>query len=157
MPIAKYEKTLQVPQQYIWSWLSDFAALEKLHPPGNLTEFSCEGSFVGAQRYARFNPALGISEKIIERLDVVCKPHVLAYSLVETNPLPMSDYVAVVNLKKISDNSTTVVWEGHYTLGAAPVEEMNDALCQFYSLFLDGINQAYQSELLPGESPYQIK
>ena len=155
MPIARYEKTLEVPQAYVWDWLADFAALEKLHPPGNLTEFSCEGSFLGARRYARFNPSLGISEKIIERLDVACEPHVLAYSLVETDPLPMSDYVAVVHLKKISNNSTKVEWEGHYTLGALSAEEMNDTLCQFYSLFLDGIDQAHKSGLLPGESPYK--
>jgi hypothetical protein len=154
MPIARLEETLQVPQEYVWDWLADFAALEKLHPPGNLTEFTCEGSFLGARRYARFNSDLGISEKVIERLDVVCKPHVLAYSLIETNPLPMSDYVAVVNFKKDSENSTTIVWEGHYTQGDLSTEEMSDTLCQFYSLFLDGINRAYESGLRPGESPY---
>ena len=154
MPIARLERSLQLPQEYVWDWLADFAALEMLHPPGNLTEFSCEGSFLGARRYARFNPTFGINEQVIERLDVVCKPHVLVYSLVETNPLPMSDYVAVVNFKKSVESSTTVTWEGHYTQGDLPSEEMSDMLCRFYSLFLDGIEQAYKSGLRPGESLY---
>ena len=93
MPIATLNRTVNAPHAYVWDWLADFGALDQLHPPGNLVEFSCEGNRVGCRRFARFKPELQIEGQIIERLDVLHAPHVLAYSIVENYPLPMRDYM----------------------------------------------------------------
>ena len=154
MPLAKLERTLNAPLSYCWQWLADFAALEGLHPRGNLTEFSCEGSYPGARRFARFKPELGVTEQIVERLDVVNEPNVIAYSIVENDPLPMSDYVAVVTFNAAGTDRTTIVWEGHYTEGELPAVEMDQMLCDFYGLFLDGIEKAHAMGRQPSESPY---
>ena len=96
MPVAILERTLSAPRSYCWAWLADFDALQYLHPPGNLSEFSCEGSHVGARRFARFKPELGVEGQIIERLDLALPEQAIVYSIVESYPLPMRDYVAVV-------------------------------------------------------------
>jgi hypothetical protein len=140
VPVATLERTLDVPRSYCWAWLADFNALQFLHPPGNLSEFSCEGSHVGARRFARFKPELGVEA--------------IVYSIVETYPLPMRDYVAVVRFADAAGGGTVVTWEGHYTehgLDAAQVDQM---LVDFYGLFLDGIAKAHALGRQPGESPY---
>ncbi|MEM7542784.1 MAG: SRPBCC family protein [Pseudomonadota bacterium] len=154
MAIAKLERTLNVSRDYCWAWLADFGALSSLHPPGNLTEFSCEGSTPGDRRFARFNPELGVEEQIIERLEVVNAPHVIAYSIVENDPLPMKDYVAVITFNEKSSDSTEIIWEGHYTEAGLGETEMSAMLCNFYSLFLDGIAKAHELGRAPGETPY---
>lgn len=154
MPIATLRRTVTAPHRYVWDWLADFGALDKLHPPGNLTEFSCEGNHVGARRFARFNPALGVAGQIIERLDVVHEPHVIVYSIVENYPLPMTDYVAVVTLAAGAGATTEVSWEGHYTEGALPAAQMDPMLIDFYELFLGNIEKAHALGRKVGESPY---
>lgn len=154
MPIAKLQRVVNAPHAYCWDWLANFGALDKLHPPGNLTEFRCEGNFVGARRFARFKPEMQIEGQIIERLDVLLAPHVLAYSIVENYPLPMRDYVAVVSFAARSSQQVEVTWEGHYTEGSLPAAQMDGLLRDFYELFLGNIEKAFALGRKPGESPY---
>ena len=154
MPLAQLERIVNAPLDYCWAWLADFGALDQLHPPGNLIEFSCEGNHVGARRFARFKPELHIEGQIIERLDVVIKPTVLVYSIVENYPLPMRDYVAVVTFAAAEDGTTQVSWEGHYTEAGLASAQMNAVLTDFYEMFLGNIEKAYALGRKPGQSPY---
>ena len=154
MPIATLQRTLKAPRDYCWAWLADFGALDRLHPPGNLTEFHCEGSHIGARRFARFKPEMGVAGQIVERLDVAIAPTVIVYSIVENYPLPMLDYVAVVQFAEVIPGSTLITWEGHYTEGALPAAQMDPLLRDFYGLFMDNIEKAYALGRKPGESPY---
>ncbi len=154
MPIARLERTVRAPQAYVWDWLADFGALDKLHPPGNLVEFRCEGSHPGARRFARFKPEMQIEGQIIERLELAVAPHVIAYSIVEEYALPMRDYTAVVLFRPAGENQTAVTWEGHYTEHGLPAEQMNGLLRDFYGLFLDNIEKAWSMGRKVGESPY---
>ena len=154
MPVAKLERSVNAPHAYCWDWLADFGALGQLHPPGNLLEFSCEGSYPGARRFARFKPELQIEGQIVERLDVVSKPTVLAYSIVENYPLPMRDYVAVVTFAAEGESKTKVTWEGHYTEAGLPAAQMNSVLTDFYEMFLANIEKACALGRKPGQSPY---
>jgi hypothetical protein len=154
MPVARLERILETPRDYCWAWLADFNALQFLHPPGNLVEFSCEGSHVGARRFARFKPEMGVEGLIIERLDVVHAPDVIVYSIVEHYPLPMRDYVAVVTMTESGAAATRVTWEGHYTEHGLPAAQMDQMLRDFYTLFLDNIEKACALGRKPGESPY---
>lgn len=153
MPIAKVHRTVNAPRDYCWDWLADFGALDKLHPPGNLTEFRCEGSHIGARRFARFKPELGVDGQIVERLDVVNRPNVLAYSIVENYPLPMRDYVAVVTFAEAGAGKADICWEGHYTEAGLAAAEMNKVLQDFYELFLGNIEKAHANGCRPGERP----
>ena len=154
MPIATLELTLDAPLDYCWAWLADFGALDKLHPPGNLTEFSCEGSHIGARRFARFKPEMGVAGQIIERLDVAVPQRVIVYSIVENYPLPMQDYVAVVHFSEAAAGKTSIRWEGHYTEGALPAAQMGPLLQEFYALFMGNIEKAFALGRKVGESPY---
>jgi len=154
MPLARLERTVNAPRDYCWAWLSDFNALQFLHPPGNLTEFTCEGSHVGARRFARFKPEMGVDGQIVERLDVVHAQSVIVYSIVEQYPLPMRDYVAVVTMADAGAGSTQITWEGHYTEHGLPAAQMDDMLRAFYTLFLDGIEKAHALGRKAGQSPY---
>lgn len=154
MPIAKLERIIKAPRDYCWAWLADFNALQFLHPPGNLVEFSCEGSHVGARRFARFKPEMGVDGQIIEQLDVVHAPSVIVYSIVESYPLPMRDYVAAVTMVESGAAATHVTWEGHYTEHGLPAAQMDEMLRAFYTLFLDNIEKAHALGRQPGQSPY---
>lgn len=154
MPVARLERTVAAPLGYCWEWLADFGALDKLHPPGNLVEFRCEGSYPGARRFARFKPEMQIEGMIIERLELAVAPHVIAYSIVEEYPLPMRDYTAVVHFKASGDQATAIVWEGHYTEHGLPAEQMNGLLRDFYTLFLDNIEKAFKLGRAVGQTPY---
>jgi len=154
MPIARLERAVAAPLDYVFDWLADFGALDKLHPPGNLVEFRCEGNTVGARRFARFKPEMQIEGQIIERLDICLKPHVIAYSIVEEYPLPMRDYVAVVRFAATDAGRTAVTWEGHYTEHGLPAAQMNGLLTDFYELFLGNIEKAWAAGKIVGQSPY---
>ena len=154
MPVATLKRIVNAPHAYCWDWLADFGALDKLHPPGNLTEFRCEGNHVGARRFARFKPEMQIEGQIIERLDVKFAPHVLAYSIVEQYPLPMRDYVAVVTFAPVDADRTEITWEGHYTEHDLPAAQMDGLLRDFYELFLGNIEKAHALGRKPGQSPY---
>ena len=92
--------------------------------------------------------------QIIERLDVAIAPTVIVYSIVENYPLPMLDYVAVVQFAEVIPGTTLITWEGHYTEGALPAAQMDPLLRDFYGLFMDNIEKAYALGRKPGESPY---
>lgn len=154
MPVAVLERKVNAPHAYCWDWLADFGALEKLHPPGNLTEFRCEGNTIGSRRFAMFKPELQIEGQIVERLDVACAPHVIVYSIVENYPLPMRDYVAVVNFATIDATHTQLRWEGHYTEHSLPAAQMDGLLRDFYELFVGNIEKAYALGRKVGETPY---
>ena len=154
MPVAVLERKVNAPHAYCWDWLADFGALEKLHPPGNLTEFRCEGNTIGSRRFAVFKPELQIEGQIVERLDVACAPHVIVYSIVENYPLPMRDYVAVVNFATIDATHTQLRWEGHYTEHSLPAAQMDGLLRDFYELFVGNIEKAYALGRKVGETPY---
>ena len=154
MPIAVLERTVNAPHAYCWDWLADFGALDKLHPPGNLTSFRCEGNTIGSRRFAVFKPELQIEGQIVERLDVACAPHVIVYSIVENYPLPMLDYVAVVNFSSVDASHTQIRWEGHYTEHGLPPAQMDGLLRDFYELFLDNIEKAFALGRKVGETPY---
>lgn len=154
MPIATLQRTVHAPLAYCWDWLADFGALDQLHPPGNLVEFTCEGNHVGARRIARFKPEMQIEGVIVERLDVVLPRQVIVYSIVEQYPLPMRDYVAVVHFRDAGHHRTSVTWEGHYTEAGLPAARMDALLQDFYALFLDNIEKAWTLGRAPGQSPY---
>lgn len=154
MPVAVLERKVNAPHAYCWDWLADFGALDKLHPPGNLTEFRCEGNTIGSRRFAVFKPELQIEGQVVERLDVACAPHVIVYSIVENYPLPMRDYVAVVNFSTIDATHTKLRWEGHYTEHSLPAAQMDGLLRDFYELFLGNIEKAYALGRKVGETPY---
>lgn len=154
MPVAVLERTVNAPHAYCWDWLADFGALDKLHPPGNLTHFRCEGNTIGSRRFAVFKPELQIEGQIVERLDVACAPHVIVYSIVENYPLPMLDYVAVVNFSSVDASHTQIRWEGHYTEHGLPAAQMDGLLRDFYELFLGNIEKAFALGRKVGETPY---
>ena len=154
MPVAVLERSVNAPHAYCWDWLADFGALDKLHPPGNLIKFRCEGNTIGSRRFAVFKPELQIEGQIVERLDVACAPHVIVYSIVENYPLPMRDYVAVVNFATIDATHTKLRWEGHYTEHSLPAAQMDGLLRDFYELFLGNIEKAYALGRKVGETPY---
>jgi hypothetical protein len=153
MPIAVLERAVAAPLDYVWQWLADFGALDKLHPPGNLLEFRCEGSQVGARRFARFKPEMQIVGEIIERLELVVPQRVLAYAIVENYPLPMRDYVAVVHFQA-AGTTCVIRWEGHYTEAGLPCAQVDQLLRDFYELFLANIERAYALGKPVGVSPY---
>ncbi|MGE0486469.1 MAG: SRPBCC family protein [Gammaproteobacteria bacterium] len=154
MPVATLERILDVPRSYCWAWLADFNALQFLHPPGNLSEFRCEGSHVGARRFARFKPELGVEGQIVERLDLALPEQAIVYSIVESYPLPMRDYVAVVRFADAAGGGTAITWEGHYTEHGLESAQVDQMLIDFYGLFLDGIAKAHALGRQPGQSPY---
>ena len=68
----------------------------------------------------------------------------LTYSIVDKSCLPISNYVACVNLKDFSSNDTAVSWCGHFVGDGNTEDEIVDLLEALYNLILNNIEDQYK-------------
>lgn len=130
---ALVEKEIAVPRAKVFAALMDFGGVKKLL--GDAVQ-SCEsiGEGVGAERTI----VLGDGGKVVERLEVAHDEAVFAYSILENNALPVTNYFAAVTLHD-TPKGTVVAWGSNWKAQGASDDEVRGALEGLYTALIDGI------------------
>jgi len=106
--MAKVEviESVAASAKRVWDILGDFGGIRV---GGPITDFSIEGSGVGAVRTITMGGA-----RIVERLDVYDEStYTFAYSIInDDGPLPVSNYGSRVQITPNGDTACTVNWTG---------------------------------------------
>ena len=141
---AKAQRVLNVPKQYFWDRLRAFGEIKTLLPD-NILEVKLPEKFsdsIGDVRSVYLgDPYPG---EVIERLDGVEEGLSLTYSIIDESCLPVSNYVACVNLKDFSSTETAVSWCGHFVGDGNTEDEIVDLLEALYNLILNNIEDQYK-------------
>lgn len=136
MPYAVLvERTIPVPRARVFAELMDFGGVGKLSPEG-VDGVECEGMGLGAVRTVRIK---GLPTPVQERLDVACENRVFAYSIINETALPLTRYIAVVELDDAPGGGCRVRWGSNWIAKDRPVEAVQKMLTQLYGTLIDGI------------------
>ncbi|MEX2482234.1 MAG: SRPBCC family protein [Gammaproteobacteria bacterium] len=131
---ALVEKEIPVPRAKVFANLMDFGGVKKLLPDA-VTSCDCIGEGVGAERTI----VLGDGGRIVERLEVAHDDALFAYSILENNALPVTNYFAAVTLSDTA-KGTHVSWGSNWKpQGEASDDEVREALEGLYTALIDGI------------------
>lgn len=131
---ALVEKEIPLPRAKVFANLMDFGGVKKLLPDA-VTSCDCIGEGVGAERTI----VLGDGGRIVERLEVAHDDALFAYSILENNALPVTNYFAAVTLSDTA-KGTHVSWGSNWKpQGDANDDEVRAALEDLYTALIDGI------------------
>ena len=141
---TRVERVVNVPRNYLWNRIRAFGEIKTLLPE-TLLEVKLPKDFsnsIGDLRSVYLgDPYPG---EVIERLVGVEEGLSLTYSIVDKSCLPISNYVACVNLKDFSSNDTAVSWCGHFVGDGNTEDEIADLLETLYNLILNNIEDQYK-------------
>tara|TARA_B100001113_G_scaffold302112_1_gene261469 strand:- start:1487 stop:1948 length:462 start_codon:yes stop_codon:yes gene_type:complete len=141
---TRVERVVNVPRNYFWNRIRAFGEIKTLLPE-TLLEVKLPKDFsnsIGDLRSVYLgDPYPG---EVIERLVGVEEGLSLTYSIVDKSCLPISNYVACVNLKDFSSNDTAVSWCGHFVGDGNTEDEIVDLLEALYNLILNNIEDQYK-------------
>ena len=141
---TRVERVVNVPRDYFWNRIRAFGEIKTLLPE-SLLEVKLPKDFsnsIGDLRLVYLgDPYPG---EVIERLVGIEEGLSLTYSIVDKSCLPISNYVACVNLKDFSSNDTAVSWCGHFVGDGNTEDEIVDLLEALYNLILNNIEDQYK-------------
>lgn len=134
---ALIERTLSKSRQEVYRALADFGGIGRLVPQ-IVKSSDLEGQGIGAKRNVELNPDCGFSGSVVERVEVAYDERVFSYSIVGDCPLPMADYVAVVELED-APGGCKVRYGSNWTPVGIDKSEHKAAMEALYGEILDGI------------------
>ncbi len=129
------ERTVPISRQRFFAELMDFGAVGKLSPDA-VERVECEGEGLGAVRTVHIK---GLPGTVVERLDVASDERVFAYSIINETALPLTRYIAVVELADAPGGGCHVRWGSNWIARDRPVEAVRKMLTQLYDTLIDGI------------------
>ena len=134
---ALVERVVAVPRSKVYEMVTDFGGVKKLLPDAVA---SCEltGEGIGCLRTIKLADGGGV----VERLEVAHDDAIFAYSILENDALPVSDYFACVTLADAGDGKTHISWGSNWSPAGAPEDEVRTALEGLYTALIDGIEKA---------------
>ncbi len=120
MPEVHVKDEFDATIEAVWDVIGDFAGIRKW---AQIESLEVEGEGVGAVRTIGMPGGLTLKERL-ESFDP--EAHRFSYSMTETGPLPISNYLATVTLSEAGPDRCAIDWRGSFeTPGeAAPVEKM---------------------------------
>lgn len=135
---ALVERNMSLPRAKIFASLVDFGGIKKLLPDA-IGSCECIGQGVGAVRTIK----LAAGGTVVERLEIAHDQSVFAYSILENDALPLSNYCAVVILADSAKGGTHVSYGSNWTpTGGAGEDEVRSMLEGLYNAILDGMAKA---------------
>lgn len=136
MPYAVVvDRIVPISRQRFFAELMDFGAVGGLSPEGT-EKVECEGEGIGAVRTVHIK---GLPTPVVERLDVASDERVFAYSIINETALPLTNYIAVVELEDAPGGGCRVRWGSNWIARDRPVEAVRKMLTQLYDTLIDGV------------------
>ncbi|MGE0485442.1 MAG: SRPBCC family protein [Gammaproteobacteria bacterium] len=130
---ALVERDIAVPRATVFAALVDFGGVKKLLPEA-VESCACIGDGVGAERTIVLNGG----GRVVERLEIVHDDTLYAYSILETDALPVEQYFAVVTLSD-SANGTHVAWGSNWKPKDADEDSVREGIEGLYNALIDGL------------------
>ena len=132
---ALIERNMSLPRAKIFAGLVDFGGIKKILPDA-IASCECQGQGVGAVRTIK----LAAGGTVVERLEVAHEQSVFAYTILENDALPLTNYCAVVTLADNGKGGTHVSYGSNWTpTGNATDDEVRGMLEGLYNAILDGM------------------
>lgn len=129
---------LNAPADNVWEVVGDFNGLTKFISA--IVDSSTEGAGVGAVRTL----TLDNDDKIVERLDSLDdQTRKLSYSII-TSPLPLDDYLAVMDVQDLGDSQSRLVWSSTFEPKGVSETEAVELLEGIYSLGFSGLQRIFK-------------
>lgn len=158
------EIVINAPADKVWAAIKDICSIEKWHP----MVASCQaegGNNKGGKRILKLQGGGEIVEEIKKYDDKnmnyafkikdmsAAKTIVHASQEIEVPVLPVANYAATIQVKKIDDNKTKVIWKGAFYrayMNNNPPEEMNEeagikAVTELYKSGLESLKKMVET------------
>ena len=137
-------RIVKVPKSYFWKRLRAFDKIQTLLPK-TIKEVKIPDNFSNSPGDVRYVYLEKVYQgEVIERLDGLIEEKYMTYSVIDKSCLPVSNYVACVNLKDFSLTETAVSWCGHFVGDGKTEDEIVDLLEALYNLILNNIEDQYK-------------
>lgn len=130
---ALVEREIAVPRERVFAALVDFGGVKNLLPDAVET-CECIGDGVGAERTI----VLAGGGRVVERLEVVHEGSVYAYTILDTDALPVEQYFACVTLHD-TPRGTHVAWGSNWKPRGAEEDSVRDTIEGLYNALIDGL------------------
>lgn len=131
MASMDYEEIINASADKVWTFLSDFPALDKWAAPGSISHIKMEGNGIGAVR--AITSAVGLIREKLEIFDAAAMR--IGYSMDNETPLPFKDYFAIAKVTKLPDNRCIVNWQSTFE----PVGDVDQAQKVALDLYTSGL------------------
>lgn len=144
------ETTVNAPIEQVWKKVGDFCSIAKWHPrienceqEGNRRTLTLNGGYKIVDELRKFQPKKFMYKYKTKHIDPVEQLEWQAEA-VEVPVIPVANFSAVFQLKKVSDDTTKVVWKGAFYrayLKNDPPEKMGEdaARNSVRAFFRDGL------------------
>jgi len=129
------ERTVPTARKRFFAELMDFGGVAKLSPE-QVDSVECEGEGLGAVRTVRIK---GLPGTVVERLDVAFDERLFGYSIINETALPLTRYIAVVELADAPGGGCHVRWGSNWIAKDRPEADVRKMLTQLYTTLIDGI------------------
>ncbi len=135
---ALLERTLPKTRSEVFAALADFGGIGRIVPQ-IVKNVDLAGSGIGSCRTVELNPDSGLRGTVVERVEVSHDERIFSYSIIGESPLPLSDYVAVVELEDAPNGQCKVRYGSNWVPDGLPEAELKTMFEGLYGQILDGI------------------
>ncbi len=137
------EKTIKLSEEIelpasaskVWNLLGDFNSISSWHPVIKSSSLDENGRV----RRVKIEDDAENVEKLIEYDK---KSRYYTYTILD-GPLPVSDYIAKLEVEKITDNSTAVKWSCEFMADGVPDAEVEKNVQKFFQAGLDNLKKIF--------------
>ena len=134
MPAVEKQATFNASADEVWGIVSSFGDLPNWLPP--VAKSETDGDGVGAVRTLTMQDGVVVKE----RLDAFDgEGRSLAYSMIDTGPLPLVDYRSTIRIDAEADDRCSMVWTGRFEVAGADEAEVVGVVESLYGSGLDTI------------------
>ena len=140
MAKVSVKKVINATAQTVWEYVSNWGGTNEWIP--GVGPVTVEGGGVGATRSADLAPETGFPGRISERLES-CDNQVMSfsYSVIGDSPIPITDYLASMSVKQLSNDTCEITWESTWET-ESDEPELIAAFEMLYSISLDNVAKA---------------
>lgn len=137
---ALVEGTVSIPCAAFYGAIADFGAIGGILP-AMIKNCDLQGAGVGATRTVELNPDGGFEGIVVERVDAAYDGRLFSYSIVGDSPLPVSDYVAVIEIEDAGPGECRVRHGSNWVVQSGSEAETREMFEGLYNAILDGIEK----------------
>ncbi|MFT4585274.1 MAG: carbon monoxide dehydrogenase subunit G [Gammaproteobacteria bacterium] len=137
-------KSVNAPATKVWAMVSEWGGTHKWIP--GVGPVTVEGTGVGSVRSADLDPATGFAGRISERLESFDEGNkIFSYRVIGESPIPISNYVATMQVVPHGDRLTEVTWSCNWEVNGDMTEaELVSAFEGLYEISLNNVCSALE-------------
>jgi Polyketide cyclase / dehydrase and lipid transport len=141
MPYSTFvERTVARPGIEIFALFTDLGRVAEVLPEA-IASVTVSGTGVGSTRAVKLKPETGYPGTVVERIDALIDQRLFCYSIVGEHPLPLRDYVAVVQFEDLGNGSCRIQYGTNWTPLKGSTVDPGAMLLAFYNAMISGFER----------------